>query len=127
MLLDAIDRAVAENSRLGGEHRGRLDTTKIAVMGQSCGGIETCEVAGDPRLTTVALWNGGLLRDSQNYLLQRLRTQGPVRGRRVRAVRHRVGRDAQEPRLTPGRAVPGSAVTPRGHPGRAAPRVRHPA
>ncbi|GAB1510508.1 hypothetical protein [Actinophytocola sp. KF-1] len=42
-------------------------------MGQSCGGIETYEVADDPRITTTVLWNSGLLSDSQNYLLSRLR------------------------------------------------------
>jgi hypothetical protein len=73
MLTDAIDWAVAENSRVGSKYRGKIDTTKIAVMGQSCGGIETYEVAADPRLTTTVLWNSGMLSDSQNYLLQRLR------------------------------------------------------
>lgn len=73
MLVDAIDWAIAENSRFGSKYRGRIDTTRIAVMGQSCGGIETYEVAADPRLTTTVLWNSGLLSDSQNYLLQRLR------------------------------------------------------
>ncbi|GAB2963152.1 hypothetical protein GCM10027184_08440 [Saccharothrix stipae] len=73
MLLDSIDWAIAENSRRTGKYYGRIDTTKIAVMGQSCGGIETYEVAADPRLTTTVLWNSGLLNDSQNHLLQRLR------------------------------------------------------
>ena len=73
MLTDSIDWAIAENSRRTSKYYGRIDTTKIAVMGQSCGGIETYEVASDPRLTTTVLWNSGLLDDSQNYLLQRLR------------------------------------------------------
>ena len=73
MLVDAIDWAIAENSRRTSKYHGRIDTTKIAVMGQSCGGIETYEVAADPRLTTTVLWNSGLLNDSQNHLLQRLR------------------------------------------------------
>ena len=72
MLTDSIDWAIAENSRLGSKYRGKIDTTKIAVMGQSCGGIETYEVADDPRITTTVIWNSGLLRDSQNYLLGRL-------------------------------------------------------
>jgi hypothetical protein len=73
MLIDAIDWAVAENSRSRSKYFNRLDTSKIAVMGQSCGGIETYEVADDPRLTTTVLWNSGLLSDSQNFLLARLR------------------------------------------------------
>jgi hypothetical protein len=73
LLVDSIDWAIAENSRRTGKYHGRIDTTKIAVMGQSCGGIETYEVAANPRLTTTVLWNSGLLNDSQNHLLQRLR------------------------------------------------------
>ncbi|MEU4766562.1 alpha/beta hydrolase [Actinosynnema sp. NPDC023794] len=73
MLVDSVDWAIAENSRRTSKYYGRIDTTKIAVMGQSCGGIETYEVAADPRLTTTVLWNSGTLNDSQNYLLQRLR------------------------------------------------------
>lgn len=72
MLIDAVDWAIAENSRVGSKYRGKIDTTKIAVMGQSCGGIETYEVADDRRITTTVIWNSGLLRDSQNYLLSRL-------------------------------------------------------
>ncbi|UVS80781.1 alpha/beta hydrolase [Actinokineospora sp. UTMC 2448] len=71
MLVEAIDWAVAENSRVRSRYYGRIDTTRIAVMGQSCG-IETYEVADDPRITTTVLWNSGLLRDSQNHLLQGL-------------------------------------------------------
>jgi len=73
MLTDSIDWAVAENSRRTSKYHGRIDTTKVAVMGQSCGGIETYEVADDPRITTTVLWNSGLLDDAQNGLLQRLR------------------------------------------------------
>ncbi|MDI5980312.1 alpha/beta hydrolase [Amycolatopsis magusensis] len=72
MLIESIDWAIAENSRLGSKYRNKIDTTKVAVMGQSCGGIETYEVADDPRITTTVLWNSGLLDDSQNNLLQQL-------------------------------------------------------
>ncbi|QFU91264.1 alpha/beta hydrolase [Amycolatopsis sp. YIM 10] len=72
MLTESIDWAIEENSRIGSKYRNRIDTTKVAVMGQSCGGIETYEVADDPRITTTVLWNSGLLSDSQNHLLQRL-------------------------------------------------------
>lgn len=72
MLTEAIDWAVAENTRLFSPYRGKLDTDKIAVMGQSCGGLETYEVADDPRITTTVLWNSGLLSDRDNHLLTRL-------------------------------------------------------
>lgn len=72
MLTEAIDWAVAENTRLFSPYRGKLDTDKVAVMGQSCGGLETYEVADDPRITTTVLWNSGLLSDRDNHLLTRL-------------------------------------------------------
>ena len=72
MLTEAVDWAVEENDRLFSEYRGRIDTDNIAVMGQSCGGLETYEVADDPRITTTVLWNSGLLDDSDNHLLDDL-------------------------------------------------------
>ena len=72
MLTEAIDWAVAENTRLFSPYQGKLDTDKVAVMGQSCGGLETYEVADDPRITTTVLWNSGLLSDRDNHLLTRL-------------------------------------------------------
>ena len=37
--IEAIDWAIAENSRAGSPYFGKLDPTKVAVMGQSCGGL----------------------------------------------------------------------------------------
>jgi hypothetical protein len=61
----AMDWAVAENSRPCSKYYRKLDTTKIAAMGQSCGGLMTLGAAGDPRLTTVVIWNSGLLQKDQ--------------------------------------------------------------
>jgi dienelactone hydrolase len=58
-LVDAIDWAIAENTRKGGKYEGRLDTKKIAVMGQSCGGLQAIDAAHDPRVTTLGVWNSG--------------------------------------------------------------------
>lgn len=60
MLLDAIDWAIAENSRPGSKYFDRIDIEKIAVMGQSCGGLEALHIADDPRVTTVVAWNSGI-------------------------------------------------------------------
>lgn len=59
-LLDAIDWAIAENGRQGSPYFGRLDPEKVAVMGQSCGGLQATAVAGDPRIGTVVIWNSGV-------------------------------------------------------------------
>ncbi len=58
-LLDGVDWAIKENSREGSEYFQKIDTSKIAVMGQSCGTMQAMEVSGDPRITTTVLLNGG--------------------------------------------------------------------
>lgn len=72
MLTEAVDWAIEENDRLFSEYRGHIDTDSVAIMGQSCGGLETYEVADDPRVDTTVLWNSGLLTDRDNDLLEDL-------------------------------------------------------
>ncbi|WP_328459284.1 alpha/beta hydrolase [Actinoplanes sp. NBC_00393] len=72
MLIDAIDWAIAENTRLASRYRGKIDTTKVAVMGQSCGGLEAVEASADSRVDTSVFWNSGLLSDRNNAQLTRL-------------------------------------------------------
>ena len=59
-MLDAIKWATVENDRAGSKYYKHLNTTKIAVMGQSCGGVQAIEVAADSRITTAMIWNSGL-------------------------------------------------------------------
>jgi dienelactone hydrolase len=58
-LLDAVTWAIAENSRPGSQYFGKLDTARVAVMGQSCGGLQAIDAAHDPRVTTLGVWNSG--------------------------------------------------------------------
>ncbi len=60
-MLDAIDWAIAQNSDKKSPYYGKIDIHKIAVSGMSCGGLQTLEVAGDPRLTTIIVCNSGVL------------------------------------------------------------------
>ena len=60
-LNEAISWAIAENSRPGSRYFGRLDTAKIAVAGQSCGGVQAIEASSDPRVTTTIVMNSGML------------------------------------------------------------------
>ncbi len=59
-LIDAINWVIAENGRRDSQYYNRIDTSKIAVMGHSCGGIQAIAVAEDPRITLVGNWSGGL-------------------------------------------------------------------
>jgi dienelactone hydrolase len=58
-LLDAVTWAIAENARPASQYYGKIDTSKVAVMGQSCGGIQAIAAAHDPRVTTLGVWNSG--------------------------------------------------------------------
>ena len=72
MLTQAIDWAVAENSRSGSPLRDRIDTSKIAVAGFSCGGLEAYAVSGVARVSTTMIFSSGLLNDGDDYQLRRL-------------------------------------------------------
>ena len=59
-MLEAIDWATAENNRSGSKFYGKLDPSKFAVAGMSCGGLQALEVASDPRVKTLMVMNSGL-------------------------------------------------------------------
>ncbi len=59
-LIKAIDWAIAENGRAGSPYAGKLDPSKVAVMGQSCGGLQATWAAADPRVKTAVIWNSGV-------------------------------------------------------------------
>ena len=60
-LLEAIDWAIAQNTDPKSPYFQKIDTQKIAVSGMSCGGLQTLEVAGDPRISTIGVFNSGVL------------------------------------------------------------------
>lgn len=64
----ALDWLTAEAERPCSKYYRKLDTSKIAAMGQSCGGLMTMGVSGDKRLSTVVIWNSGMFeRDQMIY------------------------------------------------------------
>lgn len=63
LLTDAINWAIAQNSDKTSQYYRKLDVTKIAVAGMSCGGLQTLEVAPDVRITTAMICNSGILGD----------------------------------------------------------------
>jgi dienelactone hydrolase len=70
-----IDWAEKENTRAGSPLAGKIDTTQVAVMGQSCGGRLSLELGADPRVKTIGVFNAGVKPD-QFTLLKPL--HGPV-------------------------------------------------
>jgi len=61
LMIDAINWAIAQNSDKTSQYYNKLDVSKIAVAGMSCGGLQTLEVAPDPRVTTAMICNSGIL------------------------------------------------------------------
>ncbi|TRZ93742.1 MAG: alpha/beta hydrolase [Rhodocyclaceae bacterium] len=62
-LIDAIDWAQKEATRSGSQYVGKLDTSQIAVMGMSCGGLQALDAAHDKRVKTLGVWNSGAYAD----------------------------------------------------------------
>jgi hypothetical protein len=60
-MTDAINWAIAQNSDKASPYFNKIDVTKIAVSGMSCGGLQTLETAPDPRVTTTVVCNSGIL------------------------------------------------------------------
>ncbi len=60
----AIDWATAQNALQDGKYRGKLDLSRVAVAGQSCGGLQAIEASVDPRVTTAMICNSGVLNSS---------------------------------------------------------------
>tara|TARA_R110000868_G_scaffold235273_9_gene489191 strand:+ start:57635 stop:58546 length:912 start_codon:yes stop_codon:yes gene_type:complete len=60
-LTDAIDWAIAQNKDEKSPYFQKIDTDKIAVSGMSCGGLQALEAAPDTRVTTLGVFNSGIL------------------------------------------------------------------
>jgi dienelactone hydrolase len=56
-MLKALDYAVAENGRKDSKFFSKIDPSKVAVLGQSCGGLQAHTAARDPRVTTAVALN----------------------------------------------------------------------
>lgn len=60
-LIAALDWIEARNNEQDSRYFDKIDMGKVAVMGMSCGGLMAYGASGDKRVTTVGIWNSGLL------------------------------------------------------------------
>jgi hypothetical protein len=65
-LLDAVDWAIKQNDDRESPYYQKIDVSKIAVSGMSCGGLQTLEVSSDPRVSTVVVCNSGIFKTPGN-------------------------------------------------------------
>ncbi len=56
----AIDWVEAENGRADSPLHGKIATDMVAVMGTSCGGFMSMQLASDPRVDTIGVFNTGV-------------------------------------------------------------------
>lgn len=61
MMLEALDWVTAQNNDKTSPYFQKIDIKNVAVAGMSCGGLQTIEVAGDPRFKTALVMNSGVL------------------------------------------------------------------
>ncbi|MDP0501978.1 MAG: serine hydrolase [Verrucomicrobiota bacterium JB022] len=60
-LLDALDWITQQNGARDSQYHGKVDTSQVAAMGMSCGGLQAIEISGDPRIRTSVICNSGVL------------------------------------------------------------------
>ena len=60
-LLAGLDWATKVNGDPKSPFHGRIDTSKVGVMGTSCGGLQAIAVATDARIKTAIAFNSGVL------------------------------------------------------------------
>src|SRR5690606_15680624 len=59
-MLEAIDWATRQTALAGGDFERRIDVSRIAVGGHSCGGLQALAVSDDPRIDTTLVLNSGI-------------------------------------------------------------------
>lgn len=64
-LTAAIDWLARESADPTSRFYQKVDTSRVAAMGMSCGGLMAYNVSADPRIATVGIWNSGLLQPDE--------------------------------------------------------------
>lgn len=60
-LLKALDWILSENRSTESVYFGKVDASKVAAMGMSCGGLQAIQISADPRISTSVICNSGVL------------------------------------------------------------------
>jgi dienelactone hydrolase len=67
-MFEALDWITAENDRQGSPFEDKVVVDKVAVMGHSCGGLQTIKSSVDPRISTALVLNSGMMADDDQYM-----------------------------------------------------------
>jgi hypothetical protein len=69
-MFDALEWLAGENGREGSPFHDKIAIDKVAVMGHSCGGLQSVKAGVDPRVTTVLVLNSGMMPDGDQYMVR---------------------------------------------------------
>jgi hypothetical protein len=64
-LIQAIDWLAREEGNPASRFHQKVDTSRVAAMGMSCGGLMSYGASADPRIATVGIWNSGLVQPDE--------------------------------------------------------------
>ena len=60
-LTDALDWITKLTNASGNDYSDKIDVSKVAAMGMSCGGLQAIEISKDPRISTTMVCNSGVI------------------------------------------------------------------
>jgi dienelactone hydrolase len=64
-LIQAIDWIAAQGNDPASRFHQKVETSRVAAMGMSCGGLMSYGASADPRIATVGIWNSGLIQPDE--------------------------------------------------------------
>ncbi len=67
-LIQAMDWMSKEVADPKSRFYQKVDTTHVAAMGMSCGGLMSYGASADPRIATVGIWNSGLIQPDEKII-----------------------------------------------------------
>jgi dienelactone hydrolase len=64
-LIQAVDWIAKEGNDPASRFYQKVETSRVAAMGMSCGGLMSYGASADPRIATVGIWNSGLIQPDE--------------------------------------------------------------